>query len=1081
DLRDSAELKAPAHWTFNKPVMMLQYITSEQYDGSDNLTPPRGDPSSVVLETREQYQTDVVYATPPDSDGYVSPDGAQYVNVFIDGGASGTLQDSLLVDGNLVKHLPPLPYYLKNEVQVPGTTFWALHIQVPGGIHHLRAKTPFSAYAVGFKLYESYAWACALSLKLIGTNDTIPPIFPDSLSCGTLTDTLTDLPSVDSVRSNLAQQGDDSSGIGWVYNGHYPDTTYNFNDTVLPKTFTPGDSNVVVHIQVTNLRNKAHGALYAIDRAGNDTTFYYNYTPDSVVVTPYFLNYGKVASNTSKLDTIIIKNPFATSVTIDSIWLAQNNAFTILSGGTPPPFTLTPGAQRDLIIKFASGSDSGFVNDTVEVKFNCFSRPLAVLGGGSGKPCVSVNDLDFGALTILGGSAQHDSTLEIYNNGTDTLIITGLRLSGGAGSAFSITSPATPVVVPIKVFPGDSLTVTIHFAITAVGSYRDSLLITSDANKTCTDSIAVLTGIGQQPGPHIKGFDWGNRRVSCSFLQSDGFTVQNTGSAPDTLNGLQVLSPINDFVFSTVQLPLPLPANNGQGSIPVTFTPTDTGYRFAVIRAKFTSGSTVTDTLLRGTGVHPLIASQDINFGLQSIGFSTDTIAVAVNVPKTYFDSVPINSVALGGANPGDFSILFPNIPKVLADTGDTIQVRIAFSPTAVGIRTAQLCFHHDGTFSTCKADTTYCITLTGTGQTPGLLARDWDAGRVFITTTHDTTLSVVNLGNLPATVDSMWLSQNKVFHIAAGVATKNVNVPAVDSIPVQITFTPADTLSEYYDTLIVANSTQTPLVYGYVQGRGKVAIYTAIVANNVHGFPGQNVRIPINVPMGYTRPSAVDPGDPTPLDSGSMNALNIGLQFNPRVLQPLAADNTIFDLGGTLANGYTATRTPSAKDSVVFQIAGTNPLSDSGTLVYTNFHTLYSNVVSMPIYDTVSTAVPYVIWKLVPGMFFVDSVCGLGPSSTVIYNGNGAVALGQSIPNPMMVSDGQSTAIIPFALAAQSDVRLDVYNSIGNQVANVISGNLPQGLYNARFDARNLPAGLYYYRLVTGAGAQTRTMMLMR
>src|SRR5579883_174125 len=50
---DEGILKSPAHWTFNKAVMMVQYITSETFDGSDNnpnVVPPRGDPSSVVLE-----------------------------------------------------------------------------------------------------------------------------------------------------------------------------------------------------------------------------------------------------------------------------------------------------------------------------------------------------------------------------------------------------------------------------------------------------------------------------------------------------------------------------------------------------------------------------------------------------------------------------------------------------------------------------------------------------------------------------------------------------------------------------------------------------------------------------------------------------------------------------------------------------------------------------------------------------------------------------------------------------------------------------------------------------------------------
>ncbi|HZV13632.1 MAG TPA: choice-of-anchor D domain-containing protein, partial [Candidatus Kapabacteria bacterium] len=914
-----------------------------------------------------------------------------------------------------------------------------------------------------------------------GTNDTNAPILPGTLACGSLVDTLTDLPDVDSVRSNLAQAGDDSTGIGWVHQGPYPDTTYNFNDAVLPLSFNPGDSQTVVHIQVTNLRNKAHGALFAIDRAGNDTTFYYDYTPDSVTVTPYFLNYGKVASNTSKTDTIVIQNPLSQNVTVDSIWLAANNAFTFLSGNAPPPFTLAPGEKRNLVIKFSSGNDSGFVSDTVEIKFNCFSRPLAVVGGGSGKPCVSVNAMDFGTLTLKGNSVQKDSTIEIYNNGTDTLTITALKIGGGAGSAFTIVSPATPLSAPIKIFPGDSLAVQLQFLITTTGSYTDSLIISSDASKSCADSVGILTGAGQQPGDTLIGYDWGRRRVACSYTQSDGFTITNTGSSPDTLDVLTAVSGMpGDFAFNAaVQLPLAVPANSTH-FIPATFTPQDTGYRYLIVQYHFkVSGKSVTDTVLRGIGVHPLIASQDVDFGLQSVNSTTDSFAVALNVPKEYFDTLTISNVTISGPDAGDFSFIDKNIPKVLADTGDTMQVRIAFTPTNTGLRTAQLCFTHNGTFASCKSDTTYCINLQGTGQTPGLLVRDWDAGRVFITTTSDTTLSVVNEGAVTALVDTMWLSQNTVFHIAAGVPVANLSIQPNDSIPVTITFTPQDTLAEYYDTLNVTNNTQTPLVKGFVQGRGKVVIYTAIVPNTIHGAPGQDIKIPINVPMGYTRPSAVDPGDPTPLDSGSINDLKMGLSFNPRVIIPIAADNTVFNLSGTLASGYTATRTASANDSVVFELAGAPTLKDTGTVVWTDFHTLYSNVITMPIYDTVSTAVPYVIWKLVPGLFSVDSVCGLGPSSPVIYNG--AVALGQSVPNPLMMADGQTIAIIPFTLAEQANVRLDVYNSLGEQVANVINGSLSKGLYNARFDARNLPAGLYYYRLVTGASAQTRTMMLMR
>ena len=88
-----------------------------------------------------------------------------FVNVFVDG--TGGLQESLYVDGNPVKSTAN-PDFLQNSAQIPGTNTWVYHISVPPGAHTLQALTPFSAYAVGYRNYDAYAWACQLGLKVIG-------------------------------------------------------------------------------------------------------------------------------------------------------------------------------------------------------------------------------------------------------------------------------------------------------------------------------------------------------------------------------------------------------------------------------------------------------------------------------------------------------------------------------------------------------------------------------------------------------------------------------------------------------------------------------------------------------------------------------------------------------------------------------------------------------------------------------------------------------------------------------------------------------------------------------------------------
>ncbi|MBI4427763.1 MAG: T9SS type A sorting domain-containing protein, partial [Ignavibacteriales bacterium] len=72
--------------------------------------------------------------------------------------------------------------------------------------------------------------------------------------------------------------------------------------------------------------------------------------------------------------------------------------------------------------------------------------------------------------------------------------------------------------------------------------------------------------------------------------------------------------------------------------------------------------------------------------------------------------------------------------------------------------------------------------------------------------------------------------------------------------------------------------------------------------------------------------------------------------------------------------------------------------------------------------------------------------------------------SLKQNYPNPFNPSTG-----IAYDLAEESFVTLKIYNTLGQEVAVLVQNQQNPGRYVVDFDARNLPTGLYIYRLTAG------------
>lgn len=78
--------------------------------------------------------------------------------------------------------------------------------------------------------------------------------------------------------------------------------------------------------------------------------------------------------------------------------------------------------------------------------------------------------------------------------------------------------------------------------------------------------------------------------------------------------------------------------------------------------------------------------------------------------------------------------------------------------------------------------------------------------------------------------------------------------------------------------------------------------------------------------------------------------------------------------------------------------------------------------------------------------------------------------------PNPF-----NAATVIPFEVAVQGDVRLAVYNVLGQRVVTLLHQSMSSGSYRAMWDAGSAPSGIYLVRLEVGNYQQVQKIVLQK
>ncbi len=108
-----------------------------------------------------------------------------------------------------------------------------------------------------------------------------------------------------------------------------------------------------------------------------------------------------------------------------------------------------------------------------------------------------------------------------------------------------------------------------------------------------------------------------------------------------------------------------------------------------------------------------------------------------------------------------------------------------------------------------------------------------------------------------------------------------------------------------------------------------------------------------------------------------------------------------------------------------------------------------------------------------VTGMFVVgftkverDASAGV-PTNFTLY---------QNYPNPF-----NPATTISYDLPVRTNVKLAVYNILGQEVAVLVNETQEPGRYNVKFEATDLPSGIYFYKIEAGKFVQMKKMVLIK
>ena len=363
-------------------------------------------------------------------------------------------------------------------------------------------------------------------------------------------------------------------------------------------------------------------------------------------------------------------------------------------------------------------------------------------------------------VTVGDFNADGELDLAVANAGDNTVSI---LLGNGDGSFQTQTTYATgstPVSVTTGDFNGDGK------LDLAVPNYFDN-------------AVSILLGNGDGTFQTQTTYATGGRPQSVTTGDFNGDGKLDLAVANVDDNTVSILHGNGDGTFQTQ-------TSYATGADPLSLTTGDLNGHGSLDLAVANYGANTVSILLQVPIAS--LSGTSLTFANQLLGTSSSTQSVTLTNPGSA--NLVISTVALGGPNPGDFTMGENCSGTTVAPSGPPCTINVTFSPTAVGGRIATITITDN---DNNVANSTQIILLSGTGTSATSVSLSVTSltfsGQGVGTPSAPQPVTLTNIGTGPLTVSSMATSGD-----FAQTNNCGASVAAAASCTISVTFTPAAT-----------------------------------------------------------------------------------------------------------------------------------------------------------------------------------------------------------------------------------------------------------------------------------------------
>ena len=499
---------------------------------------------------------------------------------------------------------------------------------------------------------------------------------------------------------------------------------------------------------------------------------------------------------TSAAQTVTVYASLKSGNSLSALSVATSGDFT-RSGGSCVT-TVGTGLNCTILVTFsptASGTRTGTLSITHNNTLTPITIALSGTGSGAATPApiasITPTSLTLGSTAIGATSAAQNVT--VGNTGTAALALSAITLSNTAD--FIIAGGTCAAGGSVAAGASCTVSVALKPAAGTTGTRTGALSITHNATGS-PGSVSLsgnATAAAAAAASLTSSLAFGSVNVGTASTAQTA-TLSNTGNATLTLGTLSTGSTEFTVTGGTCAAGGSVAAA-GSCTVIIGFTPSAAGARSANLVVTHSAAGAQSSTALSGTGVglNPVIGVSPTTLSFSQT-ISTTSAAQTITVSNSGNAPLAIGALTLSGTQAAEYQIATGTTCTAGGSVAANAScvVKVAFTPTASGARSASLSITHNATGSASS------VTLNGTGTATPQPAISLNAATLsFASQTLGSasaaqTVTVSNSGAAPLTFTALTLTGTAASDFTqTGTCTATGSLAAGATCTVIVSFTP--------------------------------------------------------------------------------------------------------------------------------------------------------------------------------------------------------------------------------------------------------------------------------------------------